>query len=157
MCRTGNFNLSYDSLTGFEARQTLHNLKTTDPNFWNELTQNTAAEVADISNVDMPEDEDDGEVLFEDDSDIPCEAIIACVIGSKPRAGVSSTPDGNLMSTAAAESLDKDETEGDTSEVALAAKHDLGRGKRKITKNRQYGLFWRHNDEDPSDCEEEDR
>jgi len=135
----------------------LCDLKTTDPNFWNELTQNTAAEVADISNVDMPEDEDDGEVLFEDDSDIPCEAIIACVIGSKHRAGVSSTPDGNLMSTAAGESLDKDETEGDTSEVALAAKHDLGRGKRKIIKNRQYGLFWRHNEEDPSDCEEEDR
>jgi hypothetical protein len=102
-----------------------------------ELTQNTAAEVADIVNVDMPEDEDDGEVLFEDDSDIPCKVIIACVIGSKPRAGVISTPDGNLMSTAAAESLDKDETEGDTSEVASAAKHDLGRGKRKITKNRQ--------------------
>ena len=86
MCRTRNFNLSYDSLTGFKARQTLRNLKMTDPDFWNKLTQNTAAEVADNSNVDMPEDEDDGEVLFEDDSDIPCEAIIACVIGSKPRA-----------------------------------------------------------------------
>ena len=68
MCRTGNFNLSYDSLTSYEARQKLRELKTTDPDFSNELIQKTATEAADITNDDMPEDEDTGEPLFEDDS-----------------------------------------------------------------------------------------
>jgi len=59
----------------------------------------------------MPEDEDDGEVLFEDDSEYPVRSDHCLCHWFKTRAGVSSTPDGNLMSTAAAESLDKDETE----------------------------------------------
>jgi hypothetical protein len=153
MCRTGNFNLSYDSLTSYEARQKLRELKTTDPDFWNELTQKTATEAADTTNDDVPEDEDISEPLFEDDSDLPCDVIIARVHGSIPT-GTTSTPDGNLVSTAVAESLDAgDETEslgiaGESSENAL------GRGKRKVTKNKLYHSFWRHNDGDASDCEE---
>ena len=38
MCRTGQFNLSYESLTSFNARETLRNLKTMNPEFWAELT-----------------------------------------------------------------------------------------------------------------------
>ena len=148
------FKLSYNCLTGFEARQTLRDLKTTDPDFWNELTQKTTVELTDIANEDMPEDEDDIEPLFEDDSDLPCETIVARVIGSKSRASVVATPDGSLVSTGAAEPLDKDEIEVDTEEIPTG-NNDLGRGKSKITKNNHYASFWRHNDDEASDCEEE--
>jgi hypothetical protein len=67
--------------------------------------------------------------------------IIARVIGSKSWAGVIPTPDGSLVSTGAAESLDKDETEGDTQEMPVG-NNNLGCGKRKITKNEQYETFW---------------
>jgi hypothetical protein len=107
----------------------------------------------------MFEDEDTGEIPFEDDSDLPCEAIIAHVLGSDLGAGVISTPDGNLMSTVAAESLDRDETEGSAGEgkvIPPINHNDLGCGKRKITKNKlQYDSFWRHNDRDALDCEDD--
>jgi hypothetical protein len=152
MCCTGNFNLLYKCLTGFEVRQTLRNLKTTVPDFQNELTQKTAAELVDIANEQMPGDEDNIETLFEDNSDLPCEAIVARVIGSKSRASVIATPDGSLMSVAAAESLDRDETDGDNKDPE--DNNGLRHGKRKITKNKQYASFWCHNDDDASDCEE---
>jgi hypothetical protein len=145
-------------LTSYEARQKLRDLKTTDPDFWNELTQKTIADAADMADENMFEDEDTGEIPFEDDSDLPCEAIIAHVLGSDLGAGVVSTPDGNLMSTAAAESLDRDETEGSAGEgkvIPPINHNDLGRGKRKITKNKLYDSFWRHNDRDASDCEDD--
>jgi hypothetical protein len=52
------------------------------------------------SDLDVSEDEDIGETLFEDDSDHRLH-------GSNPGASAVSTPNGNLMSPAAAESLDK--------------------------------------------------
>ncbi|KAF7344777.1 DDE superfamily endonuclease [Mycena venus] len=36
-CRTKQWDLSYESLTGFEAREALRNIKATDPEFWAEL------------------------------------------------------------------------------------------------------------------------
>jgi hypothetical protein len=106
----------------------------------------------------MSEDEDIGEVSFEDDSDLPCETIIVHVLRSDLGAGIISTPDGNLISTAVAESLDRDEREGSTGEgnvIAPIDQNDLGRGKRKITKNKLYDSFWQHNDWDASDCKDD--
>jgi hypothetical protein len=161
MCRTGGFNLSYESLTSYEARQKLRDLKMTDPDFWNELTQKTI-DAVDMADGNMPEDEDISEVPFEDDSDLPCEVIIARVLGSDLGPDVTSMPDGNLMSTAAAESLDRDETkglsdvgEGNAIPPIDSERNNLGRGKRKITKNKLYDSFWRHNDRDASDCEDD--
>jgi hypothetical protein len=39
MCRAGEFNLSYASLTSREASKALHELVTVDPGFWAEITQ----------------------------------------------------------------------------------------------------------------------
>jgi hypothetical protein len=39
MCKAGQFNLSYDSLTSHEARQALRNLPNTDPTFFAEISQ----------------------------------------------------------------------------------------------------------------------
>ncbi|KAJ6574268.1 hypothetical protein B0H19DRAFT_1063250 [Mycena capillaripes] len=36
-CRAKKWDLSYECLTGFEARETLRRLKDTDPEFWDEL------------------------------------------------------------------------------------------------------------------------
>jgi hypothetical protein len=66
--------LSYDSLTSHEARQTLRELKTTDPELWAQLTKKRDPKThIDATEVDGNEDE----VPFEDDSDLPCEAVIA--------------------------------------------------------------------------------
>lgn len=38
LCRTGDFNLSYNSLTSRSARQALLDLRSTDPKFYSEIT-----------------------------------------------------------------------------------------------------------------------
>jgi hypothetical protein len=70
MCRTGNFDLSYDSLISYEARQKLRGLKTTDPEFWAELTQRTGP-VLEVPGETIVEDDETTEPLVEDDSDLP--------------------------------------------------------------------------------------
>ena len=81
LCQTGNFNLPYDSLTSHEARKTLCELKTTNPELWEQLTKKHNPKThIDTTEVDGNEDE----VPFEDDSDLPCEAVIAFVGGKKP-------------------------------------------------------------------------
>ena len=39
MCAAGQFNLSYDSLTSYEARRVLRDLPNTDPTFFAEISQ----------------------------------------------------------------------------------------------------------------------
>jgi hypothetical protein len=159
MCRTGNFNLSYDSLTSFEARQELRDLKTADPEFWDQLTCKAAPDLNVTGNEMITEDDETTEPIFEDDSNLPCEVIIAEVLGSKTR-GVASTTTGEMVSTAAAESLDENdmeaekEPEGDEM-VGADNPTELGRGKRKRITNRLYNpkSFWRHNDNEASDNE----
>ena len=71
MCCAGQFNLSYKSLTSFNARKRLQNLKTMNPKFWAELTAIRSEEpVADGQAVE----EDDIDVQaarFDNDSDLP--------------------------------------------------------------------------------------
>ena len=104
MCRAGQFNLSYESLTSFSARETFRNLKTMNPEFWAELTAIRSEEpVADGRAVE----EDDIDVQaaqFDDDSDLPGETIIAHVHGCQVD-GVE-VWGGHLMSTAATETID---------------------------------------------------
>jgi hypothetical protein len=144
--------LSYDSLISYEARQKLCNLKTTDPEFWAELTQRTGP-VLEVPGETVVEDDDMTEPLFEDDSDLPCEMIVASVLGSGP-AGVVSTSNGDMVSTAAAKSIDNTEMEMPNHDCDVdVGVGDLGRGKRKRTNNKLYDSFWQHNDNDGSDQE----
>jgi hypothetical protein len=57
MCRTGEFNLSYESLTSYNAHKNLCNMKCTNPEFWAELM------------VGAPQMICDDEVMDEDDVD----------------------------------------------------------------------------------------
>jgi hypothetical protein len=137
MCRTGNFNLSYDSLTSYEARQKLHDLETSDPEFWAQLTQKAETELTLPVDEVLAEDEENADPVFDDDSDLPCEAIINGVLGSSTR-GVTSTATGNMVSTAAAESMNDGATGTSLDEEEGGNVAGLGRGKRKRTENRLY-------------------
>jgi hypothetical protein len=139
--------LLYDSLTSHEARQTLRELKTTNPELWEQLTKEPDPE----THINTTEaDEEEEEVPFEDNSDLPCEAVIAFVGGKNP-AGVKEDASGALASSALAESIDATEEELGT----VIAEADHGRGKRKQTQNKLYSLdvFWHHHDNQASDEE----
>lgn len=109
--------------------------------------------------VDIAEDQNVTDTFFEDDSDLPCHAIVANMLGSNS-ASVAMTANGDLASTAMAESLGEGEGAGAGTSQAEGSESvfdssDVGRGKRRKTQNRMYSSFWRHNDEDPSDAEDE--
>ena len=157
MCRTGSFNLSYESLTSYEARQKLRDLKSSDPEFWAELARKTTPDhnteitaAADDDNEDFVEDDENIDPLFEDDSDLPCNVVIASVLGQQPR-HVTATANGDLVSTRVAEYIDNEEL----SVVKQKHETDLGHSKRKKITNKLYSSksFWRHNDNEASDSE----
>jgi hypothetical protein len=99
MCLISNFNLSYDSLTSVEARQELHDLKSADPEFWDQLT---TPDLNITGNETITEGDETMEPIFKNDSDLPCEVIITEVLGSKTR-GIASIATDEMVLTAAAE------------------------------------------------------
>jgi len=99
------------------------------------------------------ESDDCANPLFEDDSDLPCDIIIANVFGLE-LGDVEATINGDLVSTVMAESLDNEPASVDVDSVNNMDDdgQELGRGKRKQTENKLYMSFWWH-DEDASDEE----
>ncbi|KAF5381325.1 hypothetical protein D9615_008430 [Tricholomella constricta] len=85
MCRAGEFNLSYESLTSPTTREILRNLPTTDPEFFTELTR-PRSRVPVLSEEDMTIE--DAEVLEldvpVDDSVVPHEAVADDLHGTLP-------------------------------------------------------------------------
>jgi hypothetical protein len=154
LCCVKGLNLSYQCLTSFEAREKLRNLKTTDPEFHSELVKGKAkAGVAEDEKA--PEDEEE-DVENEDDSGLPCEVVIRQTLNKKLPSKVVHGADGQLMSSAVAESLDAaDEDDSRTRALAQAnEEEDLGVGKRKRRPNKLYYTnFWRHCDNDDSEDE----
>lgn len=148
MCTVRGFNLSFESLIGFEARSRLQDLKNADPEFWKELTGSNEQDVAEIAKIEDENHEE--EPNFNDDSDLPCAAIVADVLGQNAPSGVGVDADGKLMLTVEAQKL--------TFEVLPAVEvmngtdedgEELGRGRRKRKPNTLYAhLFWRHDDGD---------
>jgi hypothetical protein len=95
MCRTKEWNLSYNCLTGFTARERLRNLKAYDPEFYNELMANRVPE----ETTEYPEDD---KTLTKDeegdDSDLPIETVVAHTVDLDVAASIVETADGNLAS-----------------------------------------------------------
>ena len=153
MCRVRGFNLSYQSLTSFEARERLRSLKSTDPDFYAELS--AGRNLGEIKHDEVVQ-EDDPEIVgigeVDDDSDLPCKAVIAIVTGQPPPMKLLTAADGSLASAAQAESLELETT---SSSGEISAPEELGVGKRKRTANVLYKSdnFWHHRDEDSSDDE----
>jgi hypothetical protein len=113
----------------------------------------TPEELNEVPGETIVKDDETTELLFEDDSDLPCEMIVASVLRSGP-AGVVSTSNGDMVSTAAAKSIDNTEMEMPNHDRdAGVGVGDLGRGKWKRTNNKLYDSFWQHNNNDGSDQE----
>ncbi|KAF8173665.1 hypothetical protein BJ912DRAFT_859179 [Pholiota molesta] len=176
MCTVREWNLSYSSLMSFEARDKLRNLKTTDPEFWNELTSNKEEDLPAPEEI-IPEDTtiDDGDAEnLGDDSSIPLPVVIRSTMQEdNVGGGVIESMHGGLVSSRLAE---KDEEPIDAIDGPAAADTDVrtvvageaanvampsgsstgnGTGKRRRFANTRYTLkdFIRHDDNDASDAE----
>lgn len=160
MCRTGEFNLSYESLTDIRTtRVRLNNLKATDPQFYAELTS-VSYEDDNVPSAEGQELDEDAEndpdldATFEDDSDVPLAAVVAIVSGSKPAVPVRFSATGELSVDVAAElnevpveeptsergpsGVDESDNESDGG-VGPSIYESRGSGKRVITKSKKYG------------------
>jgi len=164
--KTGReWNLSYASLTSFDARETLRNMKTTDPKFWEDLTKAQRQNLPDTAET-LPEDDAPDTNLEDevgDDSELPMPLLISAMTSGNLPEGVAIDEDGGLVSVAEAESVDiEQEPDGVVGESSAEANyHDQPkdipkeegperRGKRIRTTSKRYdtSLFWRHNDGD---------
>jgi hypothetical protein len=126
----------------------LHKLKMMDSAFWDKLRRKAVSDSvlmvlagAELKNVDF------ADPLFE--NDLPCDIIIANVLGSLD--SMEATIDGDLISTVIAESLLNEVSVGvdlvnNDTDNGLELRH----GKRK--ENKCYKSFWRH-DKEASDKE----
>ncbi|KAG0701718.1 hypothetical protein DFH29DRAFT_1000029 [Suillus ampliporus] len=149
MCTVRGFNLSFECLVGFQARDRLRNLKNTDPEFWKELTGPNEQDV-DVS-MDTTKIEDEThqeEPNFDDDSDLPCTAIVADVLGQNAPSGIAVDADGKLTSTVEAEKLMFEVLPAvGVSSIDDEDGEELGHGRRKRKPNTLYAhSFWRHDD-----------
>jgi len=161
MCRVKDFNLSYDCLTGYAIRDKLCNLKKTDPEFWKELTSPSVPKPMNEDQTFEEDNVDGPDETHDDDSDLPCNAIVACVTGSSLPKNIASTVDGDLVSAAQAEQIDGDGIDEESGDlpwaVPPAAVEVFSPGKRKRQANMLYkaDMFWRHHDDkDPNDDSE---
>jgi hypothetical protein len=146
MCQTKDWNLSYNCLTGFPARERLRNLKEDDPEFYDELMANHVPE----ETTEYPED-DETLITDEDgdDSDLPMETVIAHAVELDMATSVEETADGNLASKTLADDFDNDNVElmdGMADSEVDPTTFERAPGKRKTRKNLLYSsdAFWRH-------------
>ena len=129
----------------------LWNLKTTDPVTWDELTKKSLVHSELSESVDTEfEHKEFIEMMFGNDSDLPCDVIIADFLRSELD-GVKANKDGDLLSTTMAELINNDELElANANTFGTNSELELGCGKRKHTENILYNtkLFWWHKDAD---------
>jgi len=130
-------------------------LKSEDPQFWEELTKAKPQETTDTTNTseDIEMEVDLYDDTSFDDTDVPCAAVIADMVGAGVAAGVEMV-DRRLSSKTDAESLDFEG--GDTqmvqpenhSEGGIDVAEGLGWGRRNKKANTLYShTFWRHHDD----------
>lgn len=138
-------------------------MKETDIEFWHELT--TKKQDLPSPDQDTPEDVVALDEGGEDDSDLTIQTLVSSIVDKNCPIGVAYRPKGGLMSVTDAEVLDDDV---DPLTVSVGPKGEneggpgtqegvstiLGRGKRTKMSNKQYGAFWRHNDDQGSSDEE---
>jgi hypothetical protein len=84
LCKVRKWDLSYSTLTGFDARKELRDLKTTNPKFWDQLTMTGNPpgddEKTPEDTIPDPEDVDTGE----HDSNVPISTVIDAIINGVP-------------------------------------------------------------------------
>lgn len=150
-------------------------MKTTNPVFWNELTRG--------KDEDLPKETDEVvedvpvDTEFEDrdadDSDLTMKVLTRVMITDKMDNRFAQRESGGLMSVEDAENIDSnvhdldsavtvDKGHGQTGEIneecVSQGSTRLRRGTRTRKPNKQYNVksFWRHNDDEASDVDEND-
>ena len=130
-------------------------MKDDDPDFWFELTQKRAEDL--VPKESEPQVEDSEEASFDgeddcavDDSDVPLTTVISSIITGEQPKNLHTRKNGTFKSTEDVGLVDE-VVSGKTEEKI----ENLGRGERIKTANRSYIAFWRHDDNDGSDKEEE--
>ena len=143
MCRAGEFNLSYESLTSTAARKILRDLPKTDPEFFAELTQprsRVAAPALSAEDV-LHEDSEVSDLdIAGDDSSVPLEAVLDAMHGVLPREGDAmfvEGPDG-VVSQAEAEETLIEEVDSIVVDATGSVAQTEGRGQRKKFRNKFY-------------------
>ena len=142
MCRAGEFNMSYESLTGRAARQTLQDLQDTDAEFLAELRRPQSCVLPPILSHDEALLEDSEELELDipgDDSAVPLEVVEDDVHGNfstEPDQAFVMGQDGLIPATEAEETL-VEEVGGEVLDTTAAMEQE-GRGQRKKIKNRLY-------------------
>jgi len=136
-CVVRQWNLSYECLTGMEARSRLRKLEVSDPEFYAELTMSQYNKITPPENISQPEDIVNETEEDEDDCDVPIRVVIEAMTEKDVRKGFVAGESGAIISICNAE-----EFEG---EVAVDDREEeLGRGKRQRHPNTRYssGNFW---------------
>jgi hypothetical protein len=181
MCHVRGWNLSYESLTLFDAQKKLRDLKVEDPVFWNELSGEGVASDLPAPDETVPEDAidegDDDE--YGDDSSIGLATVVKAVVNEGAtalKAVVGIWEDGGLAREAFAEDDNEepvdlidgmvddghvptgvvDDSDGMGTRTNAAGENlpqNEGRGRRKKISNKQFANFIRHDDNEDSDFE----
>ena len=149
-CEVRGWNLSYECLTSYNARERLWQEKNNDTPFWNELQKKSLIDLRPtddevVSEDAMPcvnMDEEDGP----DDSDIMPAEVVADIVGKQPQRCLIRQADGGGLSSAA------DTDSNALLDVAVEVPaEEKGRGKRKKKENQLYAGWWRHEAKDGTD------
>jgi len=144
LCKaTGDFNLSFESLTNRDALKHLVDVQTKQPELWSKITTSrNRLQDADDEDADDRLDPFADDVEFEDDTSVPL-AVVVDHVGSPEMVlpeGCAVSEDGSL-----AVEIAEADSAGDVSDHDRALSDDeYGRGKRRKLKNRQYDAFWQH-------------
>jgi hypothetical protein len=164
MSRVRQWNLSYGSLTSFDAREKLRTLKTEEPLFWGELTESTThnlpglEEQTEEDKEKIDDDNDKG-----DDSSLEMSAILSALVTGEVARNVSVGGNGGLVSQNEADDVEAEPVEvvggcedddlDKTSTIPTTVKNqqtdeeaEKGRGKRQKFGNKWYDVkkFMRH-------------
>ncbi|KAF8196183.1 hypothetical protein BJ912DRAFT_1056612 [Pholiota molesta] len=147
MCRVGinDADLSYESLTSSEARQTLRELPITDPTFFAELTRERTMPALPTLTHDEAQEEDVEHSELDipgDDSAVPLKAVEDAVYGVLPTDDTEQEfiigPYGLLSAAEAEETLVESVNDVIVDTTSLAEQSSVGRGHRKKFRNTVY-------------------
>ncbi|TDL14855.1 hypothetical protein BD410DRAFT_845671 [Rickenella mellea] len=147
-CKSGEFNLSFESITSPDALQTLRDIQKNEPLVWEKIHLR-ADSIIQADGEDEPAFND----CPDDDSAVTIDHLVELRNGKKfLNAHVAQEDDGHLRSSGAAEDpFDNDayldgpaDNEEDGSELDAEEVEELGRGKRRRVGTKKYNEFWRH-------------
>ena len=145
-CVVRQWNLSFNCLTSVAAHARLCELKETDPEFWEKLTNHSAENLVPAENKPQPEDIVDPEDVMVDDlddSDVPIGVIVQELTEKNVCKGFVVADTGVLVANWEAERFD------DETRPIVDLDENLGRGKRQRWPNQLYNnsTFWHHDDD----------